>query len=167
MVKNLIRAPESISVWEKNIKEMRRYQPVLASVLDAYVEENGHDFEHWENSTANGAWIEGLSPKPFFQSAEEYEFPWNNKKNQSDPTFFLFGVGTPPFLFKAIRSLPKKALSLIVFEPNISLLAYTLHLTHVYTALGDGTILSFFVLPEETADKNEEAVLKRQRVTRS
>ena len=167
MVKNLIRAPESISVWEKNIKEMRRYQPVLASVLDAYVEENGHDFEHWKNSTANGAWIEGLSPKPFFQSAEEYEFPWNNKKNQSDPTFFLFGVGAPPFLFKAIRSLPKKALSLIVFEPNISLLAYTLHLTHVYTAMGDGCALSFFTLPEESADKNEEAVLKRRRVTRS
>ena len=167
MVKNLIRAPESISVWENNIKEMRKHQPNLATVLELYVHNHGHDFEHWENSTASGAWIEGLSPKPFFQSAEEPEFPWDKKKNQSDPTFFLFGVGAPPFLFKAIRSLPKKALSLIVFEPNISLLAYTLHLTHVYTALGDGTILSFFVLPEETADKNEEAVLKRQRVTRS
>lgn len=167
MVKNLIRAPESLSVWESNIKEMRKYQPNLALTLETYIRERGHDFEHWENSTANGTWIEGLAPKPFFQSGEEPEFPWNEKKNQSTPTFFLYGAGAPPFLFKAIRSLPKNALSLIVFEPNIHLLAYTLHLTHVYTALREGCILSFFVLPEETVNENDEAILKRQRLIRS
>ena len=168
MVKNLIRAPESLSVWEKNIKEMRKYQPVLASVLDAYIEEHGHDFEHWENSTANGAWIEGLSPKPFFQSEEEPEFSWKNKKSdKTTPTFFLYGAGVPPFVFKAIRSLPKNALSLIVFEPNIQLLAYTLHLTHVYLALREGCILSFFVLPEVAPNESDEEVLKRQRLVRS
>lgn len=163
MAKNLIRAPESLSVWESNIREMYKYQPGLASVLQAYVDKHGHDFEHWENETPTGTWVEGLTSTPFFQSSEGFKFPWDKKRDKSTPTFFLYGVGAPPFLFKALRSLPDKALSLIVVEPNIALLAYTLHLTHAYTAMREGGALSFFTLPETVLDEDAEALLARQR----
>ena len=175
MVKNLIRAPESLSVWESNIKEMRKYQPSLATVLELHVRKYGHDFEHWENDTASGAWIDGLTSKPFFQSGEEPEFPWDKKKDKTTPTFFLYGVGAPPFLFRTIRSLPHDALSLIVIEPNIRLLAYTLHLTHAYTAMREGARLTFYSsleredIPDgadrgenEEANKNTEEVGNRR-----
>ena len=137
MAKELRRAPESLSVWESNMKELERSQPNLAVMLYNYVKEHGHDFAHYENATPAGKWIEGLTDEPFFERDEEPKFNWSRKKREdkNKPVFILYGTGTPPYLFKAIKALPEAALSLIVVEPNISLIAYTLHLTHAYLAL--------------------------------
>jgi hypothetical protein len=147
MAKEIIRASESLSVWESNMKTLSQKQPKLAQALQSYVSEHGHEFEHYENETAAGRWIDGLTERPFFEPAEEQKFDWT-KKSRETPIFFQYGVGVPPYLFKVIRSLPKEALSLVVVEPNIGLLAYTLHLTHVYMAMpGEGS-LTFLTTPE-------------------
>ncbi len=167
MAKEQHRAPESLSVWESNMKELRRLQPKLAVILEDYVARHGHEFAHTENATPAGRWIEGLSPKPFFQPDGEPKFEWNHKTKESS-IFFLYGLGTPPYLFKAIRALPKDVLSLVVIEPNLALLAYTLHLTHVYQAMSPGGRLTFLVLPEVTSslmEKPEEGAVLMQRMT--
>ncbi|MDR1916700.1 MAG: DUF115 domain-containing protein [Synergistaceae bacterium] len=145
MAKELHRAPESLSVWESNMKELRARQPYLASRLYSYVNDHGHSFAHFENETPAGKWVEGLTDEPFFERSGEPKFNWSRKKKEdkNKPVFMLYGIGTPPYLFKAIRELPAAALSLIVIEPNIELIAYTLHLTHAYLALPGNCRLFF------------------------
>ncbi|MDR3278949.1 MAG: DUF115 domain-containing protein [Synergistaceae bacterium] len=147
MAKELMRAPDSLSVWERNMETLRHRQPRLALMLDDYVERRGHVFEHYENETPAGRWFEGLAPSPFFQPGD-FKFEWN-KKSRENPLFFLYGIGAPPYLFKAIRELPRGALSMVVVEPNLGLLAYTLHLTHVYLALPEKASLTFVTAPDE------------------
>lgn len=164
MTKELMKAPDTLSVWESNMKELRTLQPKLAGLLDDYVAEHGHEFRHFENKTPAGRWIEGLAAKPFFESFEEPKFEWSRRKRDKDkPVFFLYGVGTPPYLFKAIRQLPDLALSFVVLEPNIELLAYTLHLTHVYLALPKGCRLSFLTeqRPSRKADEEPSALVRK------
>lgn len=152
MAKELHRAPESLSVWESNIRELRKWQPALARVVSDYAEKNGHEFAHFVTPTPTGVWIEGLTPKPFFQPHGEPKFAWN-KKDKDKPAFFLYGAGSPPYLFKAIRALPKEAMVLLVVEPSVALIAYVLHLTHVYQAMRGGCRL-FFVT--ETSCQTED-----------
>ena len=61
MTKELMKAPDTLSVWESNMKELRTLQPKLAGLLDDYVAEHGHEFRHFENKTPAGRWIEGSS----------------------------------------------------------------------------------------------------------
>ena len=149
MAKELVKAPESLSVWMSNMKELVARQPGLGAVLHAYVEKHGHSFEHFETKTPSGKWIEGFSDEPFFQSDEDPKVDWD-KKSRDVPVFFQYGIGTPPYLFKVIRTLPAEALSLIVVEPNVELLAYVLHMTHVYRAMPRGASLTFVTQPKET-----------------
>lgn len=153
------------------MKELRKRQPALARVLDDYVAKHGHEFAHYETQTPAGRWVEGLTEKPFFQPSEkEWKFNWSHK-SKNTPVFFLYGTGVAPYLFKAIRALPQNALSLIVVEPNVSLLAYTFHLTHVYHAMPLGTRLNFIVIPETTETianlQEEERALALQRLCKS
>ena len=94
MTKELIKAPESLAVWESNMKELRSHQPRLAEVLDEYVAEHGHSFAHFETTTPAGRWIEGLTDEPFFESIEEPKFEWSRKKKEDKdkPVFFQYGV---------------------------------------------------------------------------
>ncbi|MDR1509555.1 MAG: DUF115 domain-containing protein, partial [Synergistaceae bacterium] len=149
MPKETRRAPESLSVWRSNMTELERRQPLLASVLKEYVDKNGHDFEHFENTTPAGKWIEGLTDEPFFERGGEPKFKWS-RKSKKNPLFFLYGAGVPPFLFKAIRALPDNAMSLVVIEPSVALLAYVLHMTHVYQAMPPSAFLNFVAAPETT-----------------
>jgi hypothetical protein len=158
MAKELIRAPESLSVWESNMKELRAHQPYLALLLHQYVTEHGHSFAHFENGTPAGKWVDGLTGEPFFERGAEPEFNWSAKRREdkNKPVFMLYGTGTPPYLFKAIRALPEAALSLIVVEPNIELIAYTLHLTHVYLALPQKCRMAFITEGAGTGDTEQE-----------
>lgn len=148
MAKELIKAPDSTSVWESNLKKMREIQPQLAAIVDFWVQEHGHEFAHYENKTPSGTWVEGLSKDPFFQQDEDPTVGWT-RKDRDVPVFFQYGIGTPPYLFKVIRSLPKEAMALIVVEPNIDLLAYVMHLTSVYTAMPGNATLVFITAPDE------------------
>jgi hypothetical protein len=145
MPKELRRAPGSLSVWKSNIRELKIGQPKLAGMLEAYVKEHGHDFEHYENITPAGKWVEGLAGEPFFERGEEPKFNWSRdrREDRDKPVFILYGVGTPPYLFRAIKALPEGAMALIAAEPNISLIAYTLHMTHAYSALPKGCRMAF------------------------
>lgn len=151
MSKELIKAPDSLSVWNSNMRELVKRQPTLAAVLHDYVVKHGHDFAHYETKTPEGTWVEGLTKEPFFQSDGETKIGWT-KKDRDTPIFFQYGIGTPPYLFRSIRALPSDALSLIVVEPSVALLAYTLHMTHVYTAMPTGATLVFVILPDEIPD---------------
>lgn len=151
MSKELVKAPDSLSVWNSNMRELIKRQPTLAAVLHDYVIKNGHDFAHYETKTPEGTWVEGLTKEPFFQTDGEAKIGWT-KKDRDTPIFFQYGMGTPPYLFRSIRALPSEALSLIVVEPSVALLAYTLHMTHVYAAMPVGATLSFIVLPDEVPD---------------
>ena len=158
MPKELRRAPDSLSVWESNMKDLARRQPNLALLLERYVAVRGHDFSHYENQTPAGRWIEGLTDEPFFERDGEPKFNWSrtSREDKNKPVFILYGAGTPPYLFKAIKALPEAALSLIVVEPNISMIAYTLHLTHVYQALPERCLLSFLTEAEDEGAAGDE-----------
>lgn len=165
MAKELHRAPESLSVWESNMKELRKTQPALARVLSAYVEKNGHEFAHFETATPAGVWVEGLTPKPFFQPHAEPKFTWH-KRDKDKPSFFLYGAGVAPYLFKAIRSLPKEAMLLLVVEPSLPLVAYVLHLTHVYQAMRGGCRLIFMTEADDPEGTAEESASDEERLAR-
>ncbi|MDR3164319.1 MAG: DUF115 domain-containing protein [Synergistaceae bacterium] len=158
MPKELHRAPDSLSVWRSNIRELQSRQPNLAAMLGAYVEQHGHAFEHYENVTPAGKWVEGFADEPFFERNAEPKFNWSRKKREdrNKPVFILYGVGTPPYLFKAIRALPEAALVMIVAEPNIALLAYTLHMTHVYEAAPEKCRLVFLTEGRSSGNTEKE-----------
>ena len=151
MAKELRRAPETLAVWNKNMSKLRQMQPALAGLLDEYVEKHGHKFNHFETETPRGTWYEGLTSEPFFQSSDDPKFNCS-KKDKDKPIFILYGIGAPPYLFEAIRALPKDALGLLVFEPNLSLLAYVLHLMHAYVGLPPMCRLLFLTEKPEDAD---------------
>ena len=158
MPKELHCAPDSLSVWRSNIRELKSRQPHLAAVLEAYAEQSGHAFEHYENVTPAGKWVEGLTDEPFFERGGEPKFNWSRKKREdrNKPVFILYGVGTPPYLFKAIRALPDAALVMIVAEPSIALLAYTLHMTHVYEAAPEKCRLVFLIEGSSVGNTEKE-----------
>jgi hypothetical protein len=162
MAKEIVRAPSDLSVWQQNINALNERQPKLAKVLTAYTARHGHEFEHYENATPTGRWIQGLSPQPFFEYGEP-KFNWN-KKSRETPVFFQYGVGAPPYLFKSIRALPREALSLIVVEPNIALLVYTLHITQVYLAMPDICSLIFFTEPDKESIFSEQPEELREKL---
>ncbi|MDR1581118.1 MAG: DUF115 domain-containing protein [Synergistaceae bacterium] len=158
MPKELHSAPDSLSVWRSNIRELKSRQPQLAAVLETYVGQCGHAFEHYENATPVGKWVEGLADEPFFERNGEPKFNWSRKKREdrNKPVFILYGVGTPPYLFKAVRALPEAALAMIVVEPNIGLLAYTLHMTHVYEAAPEKCRLVFLIEGSSVGNTEKE-----------
>lgn len=124
-----------LSVWEANMEKLRQLQPYLASKLDDWINEHGHEFEHEEMETPKGKWISGLTEEPFFQAAAPPQKKWDRKKEDKIPVVFQYGVGVPGRLFEVTRILPKQLLAMIVVEPNLALLAYTLHMTHIYLAI--------------------------------
>ncbi|NLL36512.1 MAG: motility associated factor glycosyltransferase family protein [Fretibacterium sp.] len=140
--------PQSSLVWDANMKELRRLQPLLAARLEEWVEEHGRSFERDELETAHGTWISGLTEKPFFQPSELPKKPWRRGEEGKVSVLFFYGVGTAPWFFRMVRTMPKTVLSLVVFEPELSLLALLLHMTHVYLALPKGCLLSFITFPE-------------------
>lgn len=146
MTKKIFDASD-LSVWKSNMNILHSSQPELAKRLDEWVEEHGHAFEHDELSSENGTWVQGLSDRPFFQEHEPESLSW--RKNERISVLFIHGVGTPPWLFKQLRSVPKDLLALIVIEPDLNLLAYTLHMTHVYHAIPAICRLSFVTSHKE------------------
>ncbi|MDR3332830.1 MAG: DUF115 domain-containing protein [Synergistaceae bacterium] len=154
MAKELRRALENSTVWGKNIKELHGSQPALAALLEEYVAKNGFSFAHYENATPAGTWYEGLADKPFFQPSEDGQFAWD-KRDKDKPAFLLYGAGVAPYLLKAIRALPNGAMSLLVIEPSISLLAYVLYTSNVYEAIPRGCRLLFMTeTPRVSAEKS-------------
>ena len=146
MVKKIL-PQDNLSIWEANMKTLSALQPKLANTLEEWVAEHGHCFEHEEMITDEGDWISELVCRPFFQHKEADQLPW--RKNDRISVLFIHGVGTPPWLFQQLRAVPKDLLALIVIEPNIELLAYTLHVTHVYHAIPQICRMSFLISPKE------------------
>ena len=155
MAKEIVRAPSDLSVWQQNMNVLSQRQPKLAKVLSDYMARHGHELEHYETTTPAGRWVQGLTPAPFFEPSSEPKFTWS-KKSRETPIFFQYGAGTPPYLLKSIMALPKEALSMIVVEPNIALLAYVMHITQVYMPVPRGTSLVFVTVPDE------ESIFKEQ-----
>jgi hypothetical protein len=149
--------PKSLSVWEANMKELRRCQPDLAAALEKWTDLYGHAFEHDEMVTPAGTWVSGLTPEPFFQPAEIPEQPWRKGEEKEVSLIFVYGAGIAPWLFRMVRALPRGTLSVVVLEPNLSLVAYLLHTTNIYLAAPDGCRISFAAELREAAV--EEALL--------
>jgi hypothetical protein len=160
MAKEKVSSPSDLSVWQQNMNVLNERQPKLAKVLMDYMARRGHELEHYETATPAGRWIQGLTPEPFFEPSSEPKFVWN-KKSRETAIFFQYGVGAPPYLLSSITALPREALSMIVVEPCIALLAYTLHVTQVYLALPRGTSLVFVTTPDEASIfKEQDAELR-------
>lgn len=149
--------PKSLTVWESNMKELRRLQPRLALALDKWTETNGHSFEHEETATPKGFWVSGLTEEPFFQPAEIPEKPWRRGEENRVSVLFVYGIGVAPWLFRMVRALPATALAVVVLEPNIALLSYLLHSTSIYHALPVGCRISFIASSAEASV--EEALM--------
>lgn len=166
MAKELIRAPKSLSVWEANLKTIRQKQPSLAAALSEYVERHGHAFSHYETETPAGRWVGGFSPEPFFERHDAMQQGWERKSREAQ-IYFQYGIGTPPYLLNKAKALPKEAQSLVVVEPNIAMLAYTLHICSVYKAMPKGCALSLLTVPlplnEEEATAEAQAQMKLRR----
>ena len=137
-----------LSVWKANIETLRSLQPKLAVKLEEWVNDNGHFFEHEEINSGEGTWVSELAARPFFQHNEAEPLTW--RKNDRISVLFIHGVGTPPWLFQQLRAVPKDLLALIVLEPNIELLAYTFHMTHVYHAIPQICRISFLISSKES-----------------
>jgi hypothetical protein len=147
MEKNIL-SENSLSVWKANIETLRSLQPKLAETLEKWVDENGHSFKFEKTLSSEGIWVSGLASRPFYQPNEAEALPW--RKNDRISVLFIHGVGTPPWLFQQLRAVPKDLLALIVIEPNIELLAYTLHMTHVYHAIPQICRMSFLISSKES-----------------
>ncbi|MDR1515006.1 MAG: DUF115 domain-containing protein [Synergistaceae bacterium] len=147
MSKEIVRAPGDLSVWRENIEALAQRQPVLAEVLRDYMACTSHGLEHYEARTPGGRWIDGLTEYPFFEASGEPRFAWS-KKTREPAVFFQYGAGMPPYLSKSVRALPKEAVSWLVVEPNIALLAYALHATRIYADAPSGCDVSIFTVPD-------------------
>jgi hypothetical protein len=147
MSKEIVRAPGDLSVWRENIEALAQRQPVLARVLQDYMACIGHGLEHYEEHTPRGRWINGLTESPFFEASAEPRFAWS-KKTREPAVFFQYGAGMPPYLAKSMRALPKEAVSYLIVEPNIALVAYALHTTRVYAEAPSGCGVSIFTVPD-------------------
>jgi len=133
------------AVWKSNMTELARWQPKLAAKLTERVTQLGRIPAPHIRETPQGRWIHGLSPSPFFESAQKTEIPSSQKEK---PLCFVFGAGAPPFLFHVLRSLSADTLAVVVVEPNLDVLAHLLHTTSVYKALPGPCRLSFLTSEE-------------------
>ena len=147
--------PENLLIWEANIKEIERRQPGLAAKLKNWVDANGHSFEHDETITPAGTWITGLASEPFFQPSELSGRPWR-KGEHEEFALFVCGAGINSWLIEIVNAVPSGISNVVVLEPNIALLAYLLHTTHIYDAVPKGCRLTFAV---DAGDSAMEGVL--------
>jgi hypothetical protein len=147
MSKEIVRAPGDLSVWRENIEALAQRQPALAEVLMDYMAHAGGGLEHYEEKTPAGRWIDGLTEFPFFEPAGDPCFAWS-RKTREPVVFFQYGAGMPPYLLKSVRALPKEAVSFLVVEPNIALLAYALRTERVYADAPQGCAVSVFTVPD-------------------
>jgi hypothetical protein len=147
MSKEVVRAPGDLSVWRENIGALARNQPALAALLEDYMDCAGGRLEHYEEKTPAGRWIDGLTEFPFFEPEGDPRFAWS-RKTREPVVFFQYGAGMPPYLTKSIRALPKEAVSFLVIEPNIALLAYALHTERLYADAPPGCSVSIFTVPD-------------------
>lgn len=129
---------------KKNLKTLKKFQPLLAEKLWAYLDQNGLE-NIQKNETPQGAWFLGKNIAPFFQSNNPIVI---KREDLKKTLFFIYGLGVPPFLFSCLRALPKEVLGVVVFEPSIDILLYTLSATSVYFAGPQGARIAF-VLSDE------------------
>lgn len=148
--------PASLQVWDENIGILRTQQPFLARKLEEWIRCEGRVFEHTQTAADKGLWIEGLTPEPFFQSHAFPPLPWKKANQAEDNIFFVYGTGAVPWLFTLFRSLPAGLLAVVVIEPSLPLLAYTLHTTRVYRLIPESCRLVF--LASDTQGEVEEAL---------
>ncbi|MDR1048911.1 MAG: DUF115 domain-containing protein, partial [Synergistaceae bacterium] len=148
--------PRSLEVWEANLRVLRAVQPLLCSRLEALSAERGGLFEHTENKDEKGVWVEGLTRTPFFQSDAFPPLPWRKKEHAKGSALFVYGTGTVPWLHVLFRSLPPGILSVVVAEPSLELLAYTLRTTAVYRLLSGDCRVSF--LSPASKEETKEAL---------
>ncbi|NCC62686.1 MAG: hypothetical protein EOM12_17505, partial [Verrucomicrobiae bacterium] len=106
---------------KKNLKTLKKFQPLLAEKLWAYLDQNGLE-NIQKNETPQGAWFLGKNIAPFFQSNNPIVI---KREDLKKTLFFIYGLGVPPFLFSCLRALPKEVLGVVVFEPSIDILLYT------------------------------------------
>lgn len=130
------------ALLEKNLQELQKSQPKLTAKLRNYMDELPALKEPVFRETPAGRWVEGITEKPFFEKKASLE---KRAKAAPSAVYLIFGVGCAPYLFHALRSLPREALSVLVIEPSLDLLLLTLSQTSVFQALPAGCRLSFIV----------------------
>lgn len=126
----------------RNMQILGKSQPRLASMLRQYADGLQSLREPVFQETNAGRWVSGITEKPFF---EKTVFLQKRDKTASAAVYLVFGTGCAPYLFHVLRSLPREALSVIVVEPSLDLLLYTLSQTSVFQALPPGCRISFIV----------------------
>ena len=126
----------------RNMQILGKSQPRLASMLRQYADGLQFLREPVFQETNAGRWVSGITEKPFF---EKSVFLQKRDKTASSAVYLVFGTGCAPYLFHVLRSLPREALSVIVVEPSLDLLLYTLSQTSVFQALPPGCRISFIV----------------------
>jgi hypothetical protein len=130
------------SLLNKNLQLLEKTQPRLASRLRRHLDELPSIKEPQFRETASGRWVSGLTEHPFFEKKPTLE---KRRKTASSAVYLVFGAGCAPYLFHLLRSLPREALSVTVFEPSLDLLLHTLAQTSVFQALPPGCRISFIV----------------------
>ncbi|MDR1740368.1 MAG: DUF115 domain-containing protein [Synergistaceae bacterium] len=135
------------AIWDANMRELRKRQPMLAAKLEEWAKEPGHKPKYDEMVTPAGKWITGLASEPFFQPNALPTPPWG--EGETLPLIFLCGVGVDDWLFRSLRAIPADTPGVLVLEPNIELIAAVLRSTAVYSAAPAGCRLSFAVEPKE------------------
>ncbi|EFC92011.1 protein of unknown function DUF115 [Dethiosulfovibrio peptidovorans DSM 11002] len=129
------------ALLEKNLEKLEGHQPLLVKRLRARLEELGDSpMKPIFRETPNGKWVSGITESPFFEKEPAFNF-----KHVKVPVYALFGIGTPPYLFKMLKALPQEALAVIVVEPSLDLILHTLSLTSAFMALPRGCRLCFLV----------------------
>ncbi len=141
--------PRSKEVWKVNLDMLRSFQPALCTRLEAYAAERGDLFEHVESKAENGTWVQDLARISFFQPDAFPPLPWKTPQEAGGSVLFVYGTGAAPWLYTLLRSLPVGPLSIVVVEPSLDLLAYTLHTTAVFRLLPVGCRLVFVNSPQE------------------
>lgn len=129
---------ETPQLLASNMEILRRIQPGLARRLQERIDAVESLPEPVIEEIPKGRWVSGLTERPFFEPAQE-----KTTKKRKGSAFIVFGVGSPPYLFRVFRSLSREALAVIVVEPDLDLLLRTLSLTSVYRALPQGCRLTF------------------------
>lgn len=125
-----------------NLNILAQSQPQLAAMLRRHLEGLPALKEPLIQETPAGRWVSGLTENPFFEKKTSLE-----KRGKIPPAtvYLVFGTGYPPYLFQILRSLPREALSVIVFEPSLDMLLHTLSQTSVFRALPQLCRISFIV----------------------
>ncbi|MDD4836299.1 MAG: DUF115 domain-containing protein [Dethiosulfovibrio sp.] len=136
---------------EKNLTVLEKKQPLLAKKLRDFIEqrEGMGGFSVDEKLSSIGRWIQIGDEDPFFQHDEAEDHGAFRKKHAGSCVFVVNGIGAPPYLFHVLKSLPDTALAVVVVEPSVERLLYTLSMTSVYMALPDGCRISFVVFEDQ------------------